>query len=137
MSSPPSTDVVDFSYRWRPPRHGRGAEADPTAAREPLPSPTRGEQAGSWRFSSRSTCGPYRTSSNSLARIAANCVRAVANATLTKGSAPPAAVTQAGGAIVDVGNVTGAREKGLPYGCLCSPTRPDDKSRWGDVDADN
>jgi hypothetical protein len=24
--------VVDSSYRWRPPRHGRGAEADPTAA---------------------------------------------------------------------------------------------------------
>ena len=28
----PSTDAVDSSYRWRPPRHGRGAEADPTAA---------------------------------------------------------------------------------------------------------
>jgi hypothetical protein len=32
VSSPPSTNVVDSSYRWRPPRHGRGAEADPTAA---------------------------------------------------------------------------------------------------------
>jgi hypothetical protein len=57
---------------------------------------------------------PVSNSSNSLARIAANCVQAVANATLTKGSDPPAALTQAGGAIVDAGSVTGALEKRLP-----------------------
>jgi hypothetical protein len=27
----PAAGLVDSSYRWRPPRHGRGAEADPTA----------------------------------------------------------------------------------------------------------
>jgi hypothetical protein len=31
VSSLPSTDGVDCSYRWRPLRHGRGAEADPAA----------------------------------------------------------------------------------------------------------
>jgi hypothetical protein len=60
-----------------------------------------------------------------MARIAANCLRAVPNA-LTKGSAPPAAVTQAGGAIVDAGTVTGAREEGLPYGCLPASTHQQD-----------
>jgi hypothetical protein len=28
----PAAGLVDSSYRWRPPRHGRGAEAEPTAA---------------------------------------------------------------------------------------------------------
>ena len=28
----PAAGIVDSSYRWRPPRHGRGAEADPRAA---------------------------------------------------------------------------------------------------------
>jgi hypothetical protein len=31
VSSLPSTDDVDCSYRWRPLRHGRGAESDPAA----------------------------------------------------------------------------------------------------------
>ena len=53
VSSPPSTDVVDSSYRWRPLRHGRGAEADPTAAPGAAAVSDSGELARSRRFSSR------------------------------------------------------------------------------------
>jgi hypothetical protein len=57
VSSPPSTDVVDSSYRWRPLRHGRGAEADPTAAPGAAAVSDSGELAGSRRFSSRNPWG--------------------------------------------------------------------------------
>jgi hypothetical protein len=62
----PAAGIVDSSYRWRPPRHGRGAEADPTAA--------SGAAAVSDSGPSKQAVGdaaPCRTSSNSLARIAA------------------------------------------------------------------
>jgi hypothetical protein len=89
----------------------RGAEADPRLHREPLPSPTWGRASrlvgvcvtqSMQRRIELQLAGPDRS------QLRTGCRQRHADERI-----PPAAVTQAGGAIVDAGTVTGAHTKGI------------------------